>query len=182
MEKGFTLVELLVVIALFSLLAAVGADIFAPMIRAYNKANIQNEVNQNGRYTLSLLEQQIRNAKRVVNFNSDVVSSSIQIEDYDNNLVTFDRGEETADCPAGKNNGYLRITRVGQNPVTNAPLTNRDKKKGVNVKNFNIDVNTLVSPNIVSIKLQLAQACAASPTVDYLAEATFSTTVTLRNY
>lgn len=179
---GFTLVELLVVIALFSLLASVGADIFAPMIRAYNKTNVQNEVNQNGRYTLSLLEQQIRNAKRIVSFNSDTISSSIQIEDYGNNLVTFDRGEETVGCPAGKNNGFLRLTRLGRNPLSNVSLTNRDKRKGVNVKNFVIDVNTLVSPNVVSFKLQISQACGASLNVDYLAETVFSTTVALRNY
>lgn len=183
MKSGFTLIELLVVIALFSLLAGVGAEIFAPMVRSYNKSNIQNEINQNGNYALSLIAEQVRNARRIISYSSDSVNSSIQIEDYDSNLITFDRGQDGTGCQAGHFNGFLRLSRVGQNPLTNSPISNIDKKKGVNIESLVIDVARAPGvPDTVSIRSTLAQACAASGTIDYSARATFSTTVTLRNY
>lgn len=182
-KSGFTLVELLVVISLFSILAAAGTEIFIPMVRSYNKANIQNEVNQNGNYILTLIADQIRNAKRVVAYSSDSRSSSIQIEDYDGNLTTFNRvGDNTGCTSPDPKNGYLQMSRVGRNSLTNVPLNNLDKKNGVNVENFVVDVDNSVSPYSVSISLSLSQGCATSSTVDYLARSVFSTTVTLRNY
>ena len=63
--RGFTLIEMLIVVALLGVFAAVATDTFTNVMRAQNKTRIVNELEQSGNYALSVMEQQIRDAEKI---------------------------------------------------------------------------------------------------------------------
>ena len=65
-SSGFTLVEVLVVVALLGVFAVVATDTFTNILRAQNKARVVSELEQAGNYALSIMEQQIRDAEEVL--------------------------------------------------------------------------------------------------------------------
>lgn len=66
MRKGFTLVELLVVIAVLSLLGVLVLTIFTSSLRGSNKSQILLAIKQNGQSVLETMDKTIRNADNVV--------------------------------------------------------------------------------------------------------------------
>ena len=61
-NKGFTLVELLVVIALLGISIGVTNDILVSLVRSYNKTQIKNEVEQQANFVGLKLERELRSA------------------------------------------------------------------------------------------------------------------------
>jgi prepilin-type N-terminal cleavage/methylation domain-containing protein len=160
-SKGFTLIELIVVVSLLVIIGGVGASIFASVFRSYNKANIINRVEQNGNYALSVMESQIRNAQSV---------SPTGVTCVDTLTITSQEGTDTE---------YRITSDVVQRTVGGAvePLTGSD----VRVLDppdscFTISSGT---PSVVTIVLTLAQASGMTR-VDYQAETTLRTTVVVR--
>lgn len=66
LNKGFTLVEMLVVIAVLSVASMLILTIFTRTLRGGNKAQITESIKQNGQLVLELVDKTIRNAERVV--------------------------------------------------------------------------------------------------------------------
>jgi prepilin-type N-terminal cleavage/methylation domain-containing protein len=64
-QQGFTLIEILVVIAIIGILTGITSDIFIQIIRGSNKANVVTEIKQNGDNILNQLERTIRNAEEI---------------------------------------------------------------------------------------------------------------------
>ena len=64
-QAGFTLVELLIVVALVIISAGVTSDIILTLIRSYNKTRISNEIEQNGNFVILRLERELRDASNV---------------------------------------------------------------------------------------------------------------------
>ena len=48
--SGFTLIESLISIALLAVISTIAINIFSSAVQSYNKANILNELQQNGNY------------------------------------------------------------------------------------------------------------------------------------
>jgi len=65
-DKGFTLMEVLIVVALLGVFSAVATDTFTNIIRMQNKTRVANELEQSGNYILSIMEQEIRNSEKVL--------------------------------------------------------------------------------------------------------------------
>ena len=88
--KGFTLIELLVVIVILSMIAGVSSSIFLSVIRSNNKANIINEIQQNGNIILQTLEASLRNARSVtIPTLVGTPSSTLTYLDKLNNTVSY---------------------------------------------------------------------------------------------
>jgi len=64
-KKAFTLVELLITVGIISIIAVVGGDILLTVTRAYKKAQTLGEVEQNGTYASTVLENSLRNSSDV---------------------------------------------------------------------------------------------------------------------
>jgi prepilin-type N-terminal cleavage/methylation domain-containing protein len=64
-QQGFSLIEILVVIAIIGIIAGVVSDIFIQVIKASNKGNVVTEIKQNGDTVLSKIERVVRNAEEV---------------------------------------------------------------------------------------------------------------------
>ena len=158
-SKGFTLVELLIVVGLVLIIGTVGTSIITSVLRSYNKAHIINEIEQNGNYALSLMESQIRNARSV--YPTSGTTQTLR--------VTPQEGEDFTFEIAGG------VVRKGSEI-----LTNNDPNSGVEVvaadSNFTISGT---SPQTVTIVLKLRQATSITR-IDYQAETTLRTTVVVR--
>lgn len=65
MNKGFTLVELLVAVALVGVISVVASNSFFTLLRSTAKSDNLKDIKQNGDYALSVLETKIRNAANI---------------------------------------------------------------------------------------------------------------------
>ncbi|HAI62799.1 MAG: hypothetical protein UU64_C0003G0042 [candidate division WWE3 bacterium GW2011_GWF2_41_45] len=113
-EKGFTLVELLVVIALLGISIGVTSDILVSLVRSYNKTQIKNEVEQQANFVGLKLEREIRGSEGV----SPVgYTNSLVIQKEDGVFVTYRvRGN---------------ILEVVYSPTATVPLTSTDGISGI---------------------------------------------------
>ena len=65
-KKGFTLVEMLVVISVLSVIGVLILIIFQRTLRGANKSQILSSIKQNGQAVLEMMDKTIRNAENVV--------------------------------------------------------------------------------------------------------------------
>jgi prepilin-type N-terminal cleavage/methylation domain-containing protein len=73
-SRGYTLVEMLAVIVVFSIIGGIISAIFASSLRGSNKANITNEVRQNGNYALIQMSRMITYARSFDGISEDGIS------------------------------------------------------------------------------------------------------------
>lgn len=71
MNKGFTLVEILVVIAITAIVGTILVAIFANTLRGSNKAQILSNIKQNGQAVLENMDKTVRGADNVVCTSAD---------------------------------------------------------------------------------------------------------------
>jgi prepilin-type N-terminal cleavage/methylation domain-containing protein len=89
---GFTLVEIVVVMALFAITSVVSTQIFISILRAQLKSEVSKEVKQNGDYAFSAMEQMIRNSTNVLTACTPPapISTTLQVVNPDGGDTTFD--------------------------------------------------------------------------------------------
>lgn len=95
--KGFTLVEILVVIAITALVGVILVVIFANTLRGSNKSQILAVIKQNGQAVLDNIDKQIRSADKIICATADTLVI------VKNN--TYTRFKFV--LPAGAANGYI---------------------------------------------------------------------------
>jgi prepilin-type N-terminal cleavage/methylation domain-containing protein len=176
-KKGFTLIEILVVITLMGVIGTITAQVFIIGTRSQAKSEILKEVKQNGDYIQTVVEGMVRNAVDIpdvsnsCNVGSD--SPALTIINPDGNSTTFD-------CSDGQN--------VASNS-SSLNLTLNSQKVRVSNCNFRLICPTPpTSPKYVFFTYTVcqynAQACPAlsGEFPENRASVEYQTTVTLRNY
>lgn len=153
-QKGFTLIEVLVVIFLLGVVMAIGVNLFFSILKGGSKAEIVKEVKQNGDYAISVMERMTRNAQSA----SCSDSSSVTIKNPDGWTTTF----VCEDGRIASNSG----TYLTSESVTATGCT------------FSCGGTT---PEVVTISFTLSQK--GTPVrVEERATANFQTKVSLRTY
>src|SRR5512146_1688361 len=97
-DAGFTLVEMLTVVAIFVVIGGVVNNILVTSFRTSGKTDIVTEVQNNGNYALSQMAKTIRDARGLVSpfpCTPSVVASSITVTTPDNQQVTYACGSTT---------------------------------------------------------------------------------------
>lgn len=84
--KAFTLVELLLVVALVAISVGVTGDILISLVRSYTKSQVLNEVEQQANFLSLKLEKQLRNASLIVLPEGTALGASVNSSDL--NFVT----------------------------------------------------------------------------------------------
>ncbi|MFH1840957.1 MAG: type II secretion system protein [Candidatus Shapirobacteria bacterium] len=160
--KGFTLIEMLVVVALIGLLVTTGSLVFITSLKASSKSQIMTVVKQDGNYALGVMERMIRNAYSVDNC-LNAHSPTLTITNPDHNTTTFGFIDDGAAWRLASGSAYL----------TGATVTVDTAKSYFNC--------TKGPPDRVEIVFTLRQKT-ASLRPEEQAFLDFKTTVVLRNY
>lgn len=187
-NNGFTLVELLVVMGILAI--AVGSSLLflTSVIKGTNQANVTAEVKQTGQSVLDSLERQIRNA-----IDAQVV---IPGENY-LKIIRSGQNPLYIQCfasLANARNGWIGTRVMAEPAIPSGPsdftsLTNdSDLVSGVDIvcatspPAFDVITASSTAPPIVSISFSVSQAINAPSRQDFVANAQFQTTISLRQY
>lgn len=173
--KGFTLVELLVVLGLLSITVGATLLFLTSTLKGSNSAAITAEVKQNGQAVLDSLERQIRGA-----------TNASKIDDNQIVLTRSDTSSLYIKCfpsQSGVSNGWIGTSTSSNGTFT--PLTNKDDVvSGISVDNCLFNVTSSSgggsSPAVVSLQFTLSQGVNAPSRADFIASAKFQTTISLR--
>lgn len=160
-KNGFTLIEVLVVIGIFGILAVIGTGMFFSILKGSTKTRVLAEVKQNGNYAISVMGRMIRNAKEI----ESCPGSSIRIVNPDEETTQFDLSGPRIASISALGTGYLTSDKV----EIDTTETNQ----------FDCILSS-GSPPVVTIRFTLSQAVGTR--AEETAEVDFKTTVSLRTY
>lgn len=142
MKKGFTLLELLIVIALIIITAGVSTDIIMNLVRSYSKTKITNEIEQAGNIALLKLEKELKTATEASLLSSSEVTLTRNIADVPTQVeYSIVDGE------------LFRSQDGGADVVVIESLPG-----GVEIANTDNFTLIQTDPTVISIKLQFQQA------------------------
>ncbi|MBU2566265.1 hypothetical protein KKG46_01755 [Patescibacteria group bacterium] len=141
--EGYTIIELLVVVLLFSLSMVILSQTYVSFIRLSRKTANAAVVQQDMRFTLEYISRAVRNTPIDYSVGISSVSSSLNLisQTGEEIIITLsDVGAGDTQCFDDVNIRCLRITKDGG--ATWAPLTS----KNVNVNDFKIFIYPTDSP------------------------------------
>jgi len=152
-KNGFTLIEILIVIGIFGILAFIGTNMFFTILKSSAKTRVLAEVKQNGNYAISVMERMVRNAR-----SAECISGGVLITNPDRDTTNFFcEGTKIA----SKSGVYLTSDKVAATGC-----------------NFSCAGTT---PEVVTISFTLSQS-GTTTRPEEEATIDFRTTVSLRTY
>lgn len=156
-SKGFTLIEILVVIGVLAIIVVVGSTSFFNLLKGSMKTRTINLVKQNGDYALAIMERMIRNAQKI---DSACTSSMDEIS-----ITNPDGGSTTFSCT--------------DNPISSNSAKLISDQITVNNCFFDCQEGGYFNPDVVTIDFTLSTGDPTQP--EEYATINFKTTVVLRN-
>ncbi|OGG25178.1 hypothetical protein A3E42_01290 [Candidatus Gottesmanbacteria bacterium RIFCSPHIGHO2_12_FULL_40_13] len=171
LNKGYSLIELLVVITLISVLGTLTAETFLLGIRAQAKSEVMKEVKQNADYVGQVIDNMVRNSIDIeeAQCNSDT-GQTLTIQNPDGNYTTFD-------CT-----GSVMSSISGIFPVPTVSLNLSSTRVAIEECNFRIICPTPpLNPKYVFLNFKVSQTGSSLPK-EQQASIEYQTTVSLRNY
>lgn len=184
MKKGFTLVEILVVVGVLTLMGAIFVEIFFRSIRGGNQAQLLGVIKQNGQHAMEIMDKNIRLADNVVCIGSSGGG-------FDNDTLVIDKeGVYTRFRfvpQVGLKNGYifqdnLNICTTAALSADAIILTNTDPQNGVSLisASFQRDQKSGFR-DIININFTLGPAVKVPKSLtDNIDPVEFNTTIELR--
>jgi|SRR5581483_2645740 len=173
---GYTLVELLVVMAMMGIAMTIGVSILASTLRSATKTTAFNTVKQNGDVAMELVVRSVQNAV-------DVCLEGATLKIYGSNVGACPSTITPAtefQCQAGVNNNgtfQKRVNDTGSGGGTGWVSLVTDVK----IKSCAFAVSS-TTPKRVTIDFTLTQANASDTASDTSVEIPFHSEVTLRNF
>lgn len=196
-KLGFTLIELLVVLGILASTVGAALLLLTSVLRGTNQANVMAEVKQNGQVVLDSLEKQIRGALDA----RLLPGAEIPIGSSNALVATLSSGGylyvACFNSVPGSTNGWIGTVTSSAPTAPSAglyqTLTNRDKIAGVDIVCGNPCPPTCtffvtaassgsLNPPIVKVSFMVNQGVKAPSRQDFLADAKFETTISLRKY
>lgn len=188
-ERGFTLVEMLVVVAIMAVAAIILVQTFSGILRGNSKSQVLGSIKQNGQSAIDTMDKVIRNAGALVCPLSSGDTLVVQNSDG-----SFTRYKFIAPAPPTNPtaNGYIlqdktlagsTVPNCTEAPATYQILTDTDKKTGVSITNGLFSINKEGSSSIITVEFT------GEPGLDFQAafgsqidSVKFKTSVTIRLY
>jgi len=165
LQRGFSLVEILVFVTLIGIIGAVTTQVFIIAVRSQGKSEIAKEVKQSGDYAMSVMESMIRNASDIPDI-PGVDDCNYDVQEL--TILNQDGGSTTFDC----------------NPPQIASNSQRLTSEKVEISDCHIRIvcpTPPLSPKYVYINYTVSQVGSGLPP-DQVATVEYQSTVSLRNY
>lgn len=199
-KYGFTLIELIVVIAIMGVLTLIITDTLIQTLRGENKVKILNQVKQNGQVVLDTMLNEIRRAKTVIcigDYDNDNIDDTIVI--FGNEVYTRFRYVKPFPTDNPTANGYIRrddftdqtsvmCSSEDIGSLQSFILSSTDPLNGVSIKQDGL--SPIFSENarsgyssIITIRFRVAEGVRAGRTYETAVEeggVLFTTTVQVR--
>ncbi len=173
-KKGFTLIEVLMVVFILGLLVTVGSNLLFSVMKGASKTEFEKEAKQSGDYALGVMERMVRNASEIENCSS----SSLEIKNRDGYITQFSCVIEDGTAKIASSSGGLSSALTGKNVTLNQ--TSPGSCSG-NSLTFTCDLTNV--PPVVTFSFTLSQLALPTGTrVEERGQSSFQTTVGLRNY
>lgn len=122
--KGFTLLEMIVVMAVLIIMVAVLSQIFSNTLRGTNKAQVLASIKQNGQSVLEVIDKTIRQADKVICYSPSAI-------------ITFQNGTYTK---------FAFIDSVSTSPLKNGYIYQENSSS----QNLNCDRSLFINPQILT--------------------------------
>lgn len=112
-QNGFTLVEMLVVILVFTTISAIVIAILTTTFQGNNKTNALNLIQQNGNYAMTQVVKSIRNASTLIapypcgTVSSPTATSSVSLRFPDGSTSTFSCNDSLGHTTLASNGAAL---------------------------------------------------------------------------
>jgi prepilin-type N-terminal cleavage/methylation domain-containing protein len=167
-KNGFTLIELLLVIALLAISVGVTNDILISLIRANNKTQVMNEIEQQSNFLSLKIEKELRNASSVdIPDSVDESSTILQFNTKDDETITYDVTSGVV---------YRNGVPITSNISPGGIIASCSGEGGTN------DCFSLsgVDPQVVNINIDFTQA-QSGPSNSYTGKVGIKSTIVLRN-
>jgi len=169
-EKGFTLIELILVIALLGICVTVTNDILVSLIRSNSKTQVINEIEQQANFVSLKIEKELRNARIV---NTPLAAESGK------SLIFLTRDGATIQYDIDTTTGIMSRTLNGG---TKYDLTSNAVPGGVVVSCGSPDCFNVsgYNPQIINMNINFNQA-QPTPTSSYTGSVSIKSTIVIRN-
>lgn len=141
MKKGFTLIEMIVVLAIFSVATVVIVDIFMMASRAQRRTLTVQKIQSDARFSMEAIAREAR--MDMIDYAyygetiSEIPTTVLALRDQDDNQIILKKSDE--DCPSGTDQCLVVSIDGGTNW---ASITSR----GVRVVSLNFYIAPLVDP------------------------------------
>ena len=114
--KGFTLLELMIAVAIIAGIGSVIAQAFFLTTKSNTKVEVLKDVKQNGDYAIAVMERMIRNSRSVTSSCAGTATASLSIKNPDGASTTFgclvDSSVTRLASTSGTRTDYLTGTSV----------------------------------------------------------------------
>ncbi|MBI2019145.1 type II secretion system protein [Candidatus Daviesbacteria bacterium] len=189
-RNGFTIAEILVVIAVMAVVGTFLVAIFSSTLRGNNKSQILSAIKQNGQAVLDRIDKEIRGADDITCRSSDgytlvILKSKIYTRfrfippaSTSNGIIAMDNPVQSTE------DQQLFLNNVCTDPLVNpVALTDSNLRSGVSVENGSfIRDKPAGLKDQITIKFDLKAAKEVPPVIaDDVGAVTFQTTVSCRN-
>lgn len=159
-KKGFSLIEVLVVLSIFVLIAIIANQLLFPVFRGSEKTGAAIIVKQNGNYAISVIQRELYNSKGVF----DCAANRVTYFDADGELTSIS-------CSIGSGSKIFLASRSGARDLTSSE---------VEVESCTITCPP-PSPPYKQVGIEFTLKKAGAVRVEEKASFDFRTSVTLRN-
>ncbi len=172
--KGFTIIEIVVVVGILGIIAAMGTNMFFTVIKGSTKSKNLITVKQNGDYALSVIGRMIRNSQEIITNSDGQICENgmtkIKLRNFDSGETEF----EFFDSDGDPSNGYDYV-------ASNSSRLTSDQ---IRVTDGAFDCSSVgeFHPQAVIIRFTLDQNITTTPRPEEEASVDFRTTVEVRNY
>ena len=133
-KTGFTLIEMLVVTAVFMLLGVLLVNSLFSILKSNTKAELMKEIRQSGSYALDLMSKMITNGT-ITNTNCSTANSSIIIKNPDGGETTF----KCIDDPGYIASNSAQLTNIQQIKISSCSDVFQCEVVGENARKVTIN-------------------------------------------